>query len=171
MLITLLQGSDQGSPRANEDVVFTGRQNRPQHFGQHAVSDGGRDGAHGQSSQIPFSLFLPFAIRVSLSQTRKKIRDLRIPTSHSLHRCVLRFQNIKLNEESQQIKAAEDLQVLVRHLQEMWLFGPLNTVGESQVQQQTDENAKVVADLLRQLSSMQKQTLEANGDAADEDAM
>jgi hypothetical protein len=81
------------------------------------------------------------------------------------------FQNIKLNGESQQIKAAEDLQVLVRHLQEMWLFGPLNTVGESQVQQQTDENAKVVGDLLRQLSSKQKQSLEGNGDAVDEDAM
>jgi hypothetical protein len=63
------------------------------------------------------------------------------------------------------------LQVLVRHLQEMWLFGPLNTVGESQVQQQTDENAKVVGDLLRQLSSKQKQSLEGNGDAVDEDAM
>jgi hypothetical protein len=53
----------------------------------------------------------------------------------------------------------------------MWLFGPLNTVGESQVQQQTDENAKVVGDLLRQLSSKQKQSLEGNGDAVDEDAM
>jgi hypothetical protein len=62
--------------------------------------------------------------------------------------------------------------MLVRHLQEMWLFGPLNTVGESQVQQQTDENARVVGDLLRQLSSKQKQILEAGGDdAVDEDAM
>jgi hypothetical protein len=62
--------------------------------------------------------------------------------------------------------------MLVRHLQEMWLFGPLNTVGESQVQQQTDENARVVGDLLRQLSSKQKQSLEAGGDdAVDEDAM
>jgi hypothetical protein len=85
--------------------------------------------------------------------------------------CVLRFWNIKLNETSKQIKATEDLQVLVRHLQEMWLFGPLNTIGESQVQQQTDENAKVVGDLLRQLSSKQKQSLEGNGDAVDEDAM
>jgi hypothetical protein len=62
--------------------------------------------------------------------------------------------------------------MLVRHLQEMWLFGPLNTVGESQVQQQTDENARVVGDLLRQLSSKQKQILEAGGDdVVDEDAM
>ncbi|KAM0693445.1 hypothetical protein Q7P36_006700 [Cladosporium allicinum] len=74
-------------------------------------------------------------------------------------------------ETAHLIKATEDLQVLVRHLQEMWLFGPLNTIGESQVQQQTDENAKVVGDLLRQLSSKQKQSLEGNGDAVDEDAM
>ncbi|KAM0716586.1 hypothetical protein Q7P37_008031 [Cladosporium fusiforme] len=62
------------------------------------------------------------------------------------------------------IKAAEDLQMLIRHLQEMWLFGPLNTVGESQVQQQTDENAKLVGELLRQLS--EKQGAETNGTAA-----
>lgn len=53
--------------------------------------------------------------------------------------------------------------MLIRHLQEMWLFGPLSTVGESQVQQQTDESAKLVGGLLRQLSS--KQSIGANGEA------
>jgi len=53
----------------------------------------------------------------------------------------------------------------------MWLFGPLNTIGESQVQQQTDENARIVGDLLRQLSGKQKQNLEAGGNSADEDVM
>jgi hypothetical protein len=53
--------------------------------------------------------------------------------------------------------------MLIRHLQEMWLFGPLNTVGESQVQQQTDESAKLVGELLRQLSS--KQSTSTNGEA------
>lgn len=68
-----------------------------------------------------------------------------------------------------QIKAAEDLQTLIRHLQEMWLSGPLNTVGESQVQQQTDESAKIVGELLRQLSS--KQTMGAvSGDAMNEES-
>jgi hypothetical protein len=66
------------------------------------------------------------------------------------------------------IKAAEDLQMLIRHLQEMWLFGPLNTVGESQVQQQTDESAKIVGELLRQLSS--KQSNSANGEAMNEES-
>ena len=55
-----------------------------------------------------------------------------------------------------QIRAAEEYQALIRQLQEMWLFGQLNTVGESKVQQQTDENAKVVADLLRQVLERQQ---------------
>ncbi len=37
-------------------------------------------------------------------------------------------------------------------MQEMWLFGQLNTLGESKVQQETDENARNVAGLLRQLT-------------------
>lgn len=49
----------------------------------------------------------------------------------------------------------------------MWLFGQLNTVGESKVQQQTDEDAKVVGDLLKQLLEQQHSTVdsEANGTA------
>jgi hypothetical protein len=58
--------------------------------------------------------------------------------------------------------------MLIRHLQEMWLFGPLNTVGESQVQQQTDESAKLVGELLRQLSS--KQNAGVNGEAMVEES-
>ncbi|KAF2163379.1 hypothetical protein M409DRAFT_26415 [Zasmidium cellare ATCC 36951] len=58
-------------------------------------------------------------------------------------------------ETSALIKTAEDVQTLIRQLQEMWLFGQLNTLGESKVQQQTDENAKVVADLLKQLTEKQ----------------
>lgn len=57
-----------------------------------------------------------------------------------------------------QIKSAEDLQLLIRQLQEMWLLGQLNIVGESKVQQQTDENAKVVAGLLQQLLDRQDST-------------
>jgi hypothetical protein len=62
------------------------------------------------------------------------------------------------------------LQTLIRHLQEMWLFGPLNTVGESQVQQQTDESAKIVGELLRQLSSKQHEGTSVNGEAMNEDS-
>jgi len=74
-----------------------------------------------------------------------------------------------LTRPSPKIKAAEDLQTLIRHLQEMWLFGPLNTVGESQVQQQTDESAKIVGELLRQLSGKQHEGNSTNGDAMNEE--
>lgn len=39
------------------------------------------------------------------------------------------------------------------------------------MQQQTDENAKVVGDLLRQLTNKQEQSVEAGEKATDEDAM
>ena len=45
----------------------------------------------------------------------------------------------------------------------MWLFGQLNTIGESRVQQQTDENAKTIAGLLKQLADRQEDpVLESN---------
>lgn len=53
----------------------------------------------------------------------------------------------------------------------MWLFGQLDTLGESTLQQRTDENAKVVAGLLQQLVERQQapnngadENREANGD-------
>ena len=121
---------------------------------------------------VPILVYYDIPITISFFITSPKAKSrFRMLSFSSLCHCALHFWNIKLNDTFKQIKATEDLQVLVRHLQEMWLFGPLNTIGESQVQQQTDENAKVVGDLLRQLSSKQKQSLEGNGDAVDEDAM
>lgn len=38
----------------------------------------------------------------------------------------------------------------------MWLFGQLNTLGDSHAKQQTDDNAKVVANLLKQLAATQQ---------------
>lgn len=56
-----------------------------------------------------------------------------------------------------QIRAAEDVQSLVRRLQEMWLFGQLKTVDdEGAFESKTNEDAKAVAELLQQLSAMQK---------------
>ena len=84
--------------------------------------------------------------------------------------CLLQHMpSANLTRLSPKIKAAEDLQTLIRHLQEMWLFGPLNTVGESQVQQQTDESAKIVGELLRQLSSKQQEGNSTNGEAMNEE--
>ncbi|KAK5745020.1 hypothetical protein LTR17_001771 [Elasticomyces elasticus] len=55
-----------------------------------------------------------------------------------------------------QIVAAENAQSLIRQLQEMWLFGQLDTLGDSKVQQQNDEHAKSIAGLLKQLADLQK---------------
>ena len=67
--------------------------------------------------------------------------------------------------DSVQVRAAEDVQRLIRQLQEMWLFGQLDTMGDSKAQQRTDEDAKAVADLLKQL--LERQQGSANGIAAD----
>lgn len=61
--------------------------------------------------------------------------------------------------------------MIIRRLQEMWLFGQLNTVGESKVQQQTDENAKVVAKLLQQLVDRQNGAQAGEGEDKGQDAM
>ena len=48
----------------------------------------------------------------------------------------------------------------------MWLFGQLNTVGESRVQQQTDENAKIVADLLKEILNRQPASSQDEADGS-----
>ncbi|KAK5687962.1 hypothetical protein LTR17_026623 [Elasticomyces elasticus] len=65
-----------------------------------------------------------------------------------------------------QIVTAENAQSLIRHLQEMWLFGQLDTLGDSKVQQQNDEHAKSIAELLKQLADLQKSTLIAGRDVS-----
>ena len=51
-------------------------------------------------------------------------------------------------------------------MQEMWLFGPLNTIGDSKVQQQTDEDAKAVAELLTKLAERQQSWGGNDGDVS-----
>ena len=68
---------------------------------------------------------------------------------------------------------AEEFQVLIRQMQEMWLFGQLDTIGQSEIQQQTDENAVAVADLLKKLLDRQQsehtsEDVPPNGNAMDE---
>lgn len=52
-------------------------------------------------------------------------------------------------------------------MQEMWLFGQLNTLGESEVQQKTDEEAKIVGELLKKVLEMQQASGERTADGAD----
>jgi hypothetical protein len=49
------------------------------------------------------------------------------------------------------IKAAEDLQTLIRQLQEFWLFGQLNTLGDSAVKAETDRDSEAVAKMIKEL--------------------
>jgi hypothetical protein len=50
-----------------------------------------------------------------------------------------------------QIKAAEDLQTLIRQLQEFWLFGQLNTLGDGAVKAETDRDSQAVAKMIAEL--------------------
>ncbi|GAB7360286.1 hypothetical protein MBLNU230_g8044t1 [Neophaeotheca triangularis] len=54
------------------------------------------------------------------------------------------------------IRAAEDLQDLIRQLQEMWLFGHLDTKSDEKLQQATGEKVKEVTELLQQLARTQE---------------
>ena len=53
-----------------------------------------------------------------------------------------------------QIRSFEDIATLIRQLKELWLRGPLNTLGDSKAKQKLDENARDVAELLRQLTGV-----------------
>ncbi|KAI7154559.1 hypothetical protein KC349_g7578 [Hortaea werneckii] len=53
-------------------------------------------------------------------------------------------------------RAIEEGQSFTRQLQEMWLFGQLNTIGDSEAKQRSDETAKELSGLLQQLFHTQK---------------
>ncbi|KAI7472267.1 hypothetical protein KC351_g11700 [Hortaea werneckii] len=53
-------------------------------------------------------------------------------------------------------RAIEEGQSFTRQLQEMWLFGQLNTIGDSEAKQRSDEAAKDLSRLLQQLAGAQK---------------
>ncbi|OQO13563.1 hypothetical protein B0A48_01792 [Cryoendolithus antarcticus] len=59
-------------------------------------------------------------------------------------------------ETSLLISKAERLQELVRTMQECWLYGPLDTMGNSEIKQQTEAEADKVLRLLQQLSEKQQ---------------
>ncbi|KAI7222845.1 hypothetical protein KC333_g876 [Hortaea werneckii] len=53
-------------------------------------------------------------------------------------------------------RAIEEGQSFTRQLQEMWLFGQLNTIGDSEAKQRSDKTAKELSGLLQQLAHTQK---------------
>ncbi|TKA29824.1 hypothetical protein B0A50_03188 [Salinomyces thailandicus] len=54
-------------------------------------------------------------------------------------------------ETSALIRTIEDAQTLIRQLQEMWLFGQLDTLGDGEAKQRSDESAKALAGMLQRL--------------------
>lgn len=57
---------------------------------------------------------------------------------------------------SQQVRTIEEGQSLIRQLQEMWLFGQLNTIGDTKAKQRSDDTAKALSGLLQQLAATQR---------------
>ncbi|KAF2763558.1 hypothetical protein EJ05DRAFT_472453 [Pseudovirgaria hyperparasitica] len=49
------------------------------------------------------------------------------------------------------VRVAEDTLQLTRQLQELWLFGTLDTLGKSEVELKTEEDAKAVAEGIEKL--------------------
>jgi len=50
-----------------------------------------------------------------------------------------------------QIRASEDLLTLIRQMQEVWLFGKLDTLGKSEIEERTEEETKQILEMLQQL--------------------
>ncbi|KAF1987961.1 hypothetical protein K402DRAFT_392242 [Aulographum hederae CBS 113979] len=49
------------------------------------------------------------------------------------------------------IRAAEEVLTLTREMQELWLFGHLDTLGKGDAERQTEEDAKKVTEVLEKL--------------------
>ncbi|KAI9702595.1 MAG: hypothetical protein M1836_001075 [Candelina mexicana] len=57
------------------------------------------------------------------------------------------------------IRAAEDILTLTRSLKEMWLFGQLDTIGESKFNERTEEAARGVLEGLQKVVEMREKGL------------
>ncbi|CZT14871.1 uncharacterized protein RCC_00809 [Ramularia collo-cygni] len=65
------------------------------------------------------------------------------------------------------IRAAEEIQTLIRQMQEMWLFGRLSTLEDSKAKAEVDETAKEVAELVRKLTEASETPDNVESDAKD----
>ena len=68
---------------------------------------------------------------------------------------------------SGQIRAAEEVQTLIRQMQEMWLFGRLNTLEDSKAKAEVDETAREVAELVRKLTGAPEVVKEVQAESED----
>lgn len=67
------------------------------------------------------------------------------------------------DETAALIRAAEDLLSLTRQMQELWLFGQLDTLGKSAVEEKTEADARRVAELIQTL--VRREEVKEGGEA------
>lgn len=67
------------------------------------------------------------------------------------------------DETAALIRAAEDLLSLTRQMQELWLFGQLDTLGKSVVEEKTEADARRVAELIQTL--VRREEVKEGGEA------
>jgi hypothetical protein len=60
-------------------------------------------------------------------------------------------QNTIETETAAIVRLAEDAQRLIRHLQELWLFGSVDTVGKTEEELKSEESVKEIVGLLEEL--------------------
>jgi len=59
------------------------------------------------------------------------------------------FNTLQMDHETRAlVRATEDVLTLTRQMQEMWLFGQLDTLGRSKLERETEEDARIVQALL-----------------------
>ncbi|KAK1071406.1 hypothetical protein LTR74_003283 [Friedmanniomyces endolithicus] len=96
--------------------------------------------------------------RPALEARIEKLRDQLVARFHTIVNLAAVSQQVKTHQE-----VAKNAQSLIRQLQEMWLFGQLDTLGDSKARQQSDEDARSIALLLKQLAASQQPAVDHAG--------
>lgn len=95
---------------------------------------------------------------------------LSLSLSPNLHRCSA--------NPCTQVRSVHDLLSLTREMKEIWLFGHLDTLLESEAEKKTDEHARAVAAMAKRLLDMNDERMSSpsvvggrsGGDAGDAEA-
>ncbi|MCJ1358772.1 MAG: hypothetical protein MMC33_008772 [Icmadophila ericetorum] len=145
-----------GNVMGNEKIAQKGAEKRQQAGGYGDNQSGGYGGSNTGSEQadkIITQLVQRFENLVALAPLENYNR---------LDTAVTAYQ-VEV-ETAALIKAAEDVLLLTRSLKEAWLFGPLDTMRESQAEAKTEEHARAVAEGLKELLEKEKEK-ESGGEA------
>ncbi|PSK51695.1 hypothetical protein B9Z65_2962 [Elsinoe australis] len=96
--------------------------------------------------QLRNSLIKRFENLVELASIEKTDRN-----TAALHEYQMQVETTGL------VRAAEAIMTLTRQMQELWLFGQLNTLEVTEIQDKVDIQATGVAELLQKLVEMERQ--------------